>query len=96
MPKGIVIKRNEPVLLYSLILILQILCTIFITLQFSGLLTYLNTASVKLYVWVQNIFSSFKVLACLIVVSGGIYEIVIGNGTLDIQLTCRIYELNYR
>lgn len=35
--------------------------------------------SVKLYVKIQNMFSSFKVIACLIVIFGGIYEIIIGN-----------------
>ncbi|KAJ8918679.1 hypothetical protein NQ315_014999 [Exocentrus adspersus] len=44
-----------------------------------GAITYINTASVKLYVLIQNIFSCFKVIACLIVVGGGIYEIAIGN-----------------
>lgn len=44
-----------------------------------GTITYINASSVKLYVRIQNIFSSFKVLACLIVIFGGIYEIAKGN-----------------
>lgn len=44
-----------------------------------GIITYINISSVKLYVKVQNIFGSFKVIACLIVIFGGIYEVSIGN-----------------
>lgn len=35
--------------------------------------------SVKLYVKINNIFGACKVIACLIVIFGGIYEIAIGN-----------------
>lgn len=35
--------------------------------------------SVKLYIKIQNMFSSFKVIACLIVICGGIYELIIGH-----------------
>ncbi|XP_044270360.1 b(0,+)-type amino acid transporter 1-like isoform X2 [Tribolium madens] len=44
-----------------------------------GIITYINVSSVKLYVKVQNIFGGFKVFACLIVIFGGIYEIIKGN-----------------
>ncbi|XP_076272347.1 b(0,+)-type amino acid transporter 1-like isoform X1 [Rhynchophorus ferrugineus] len=44
-----------------------------------GLMTYINVASVKLYVIVQNVFGSFKVLACLIVICGGVYELYMGH-----------------
>nr|XP_023029682.1 b(0,+)-type amino acid transporter 1-like isoform X1 [Leptinotarsa decemlineata] len=44
-----------------------------------GVTTYINVSSVKLYVKIQNIFGSFKVIACLIVICGGIYEIFRGN-----------------
>lgn len=51
--------------------------------------------SVKLYVQIQNIFSSFKVVACLVVIAGGIYELCKGkwlenifDGFLYIQLCC--------
>ncbi|KRT85553.1 Amino acid permease, partial [Oryctes borbonicus] len=44
-----------------------------------GMITYINVSSVKLYVRIQNIFSSFKVVACLIVIFGGLYELAVGN-----------------
>ncbi|XP_066250224.1 b(0,+)-type amino acid transporter 1-like [Euwallacea similis] len=44
-----------------------------------GVITYINASSVKLYVKVQNVFGAFKVLACLVVIVGGIYELSIGN-----------------
>lgn len=40
-----------------------------------GIITYINVSSVKLYVKIQNIFGSFKVVACMIVIFGGIYQI---------------------
>lgn len=36
-------------------------------------------ASVKIYVRVQNIFASFKIVACLVVILGGLYELGIGK-----------------
>nr|XP_022909963.1 b(0,+)-type amino acid transporter 1-like isoform X2 [Onthophagus taurus] len=42
-------------------------------------ITYINMSSVKLYVKLQNIFGACKVIACLIVIGGGIYELSIGN-----------------
>ncbi|XP_026725719.1 b(0,+)-type amino acid transporter 1-like isoform X2 [Trichoplusia ni] len=42
-------------------------------------MTYINITSVKLFVKVQNIFGVCKVLACLIVIGGGIYEIARGH-----------------
>ncbi|CAH1107555.1 unnamed protein product [Psylliodes chrysocephalus] len=44
-----------------------------------GITTYINVSSVKLYIKVQNIFGSCKVVACLIVICGGIYQIAAGN-----------------
>lgn len=44
-----------------------------------GLLTYINFVSVKLYVHVQNIFTSCKLFACFVVITGGLYELCIGN-----------------
>lgn len=44
-----------------------------------GLITYINLVSVKLYVKINNIFGFCKVVACLIVIFGGIYELSIGN-----------------
>lgn len=35
--------------------------------------------SVKLYVQINNIFSFFKVFACLVVIGGGIYQMAIGR-----------------
>lgn len=48
-------------------------------LLFTGLITYINLVSVKLYVKINNIFGVCKVIACLIVIIGGIYELSIGN-----------------
>ncbi|XP_073950791.1 b(0,+)-type amino acid transporter 1-like isoform X2 [Choristoneura fumiferana] len=42
-------------------------------------MTYINITSVKLFVKVQNVFGVCKVLACLIVIGGGIYEMARGN-----------------
>ncbi|CAH2234898.1 jg23509, partial [Pararge aegeria aegeria] len=42
-------------------------------------MTYINITSVKLFVKVQNLFGVCKVLACLIVIGGGLYEIQAGN-----------------
>lgn len=44
-----------------------------------GLITYINVTSVKLYVKINNIFGFFKVIACLVVIFGGMYELAIGN-----------------
>ncbi|CAG9856952.1 unnamed protein product [Phyllotreta striolata] len=44
-----------------------------------GVTTYINVSSVKLYVKVQNIFGSCKIVACLIVIFCGIYRIAQGN-----------------
>ncbi|XP_025829619.1 b(0,+)-type amino acid transporter 1 [Agrilus planipennis] len=50
-----------------------------VTLISIGLITYINICSVKLYVQIQNIFSFFKVLACLLVIGAGVYEVSVGN-----------------
>ncbi|XP_018578925.1 b(0,+)-type amino acid transporter 1-like [Anoplophora glabripennis] len=72
---------SDPILDAYCITDLDVIEKVKITLAISGLglLTYINTASVKLYVLIQNIFGCFKVIACLIVVGGGIYEIAMGN-----------------
>lgn len=44
-----------------------------------GLITYINFVSVKIYVKMQNMFSSLKILACLAVIGGGIYHLAKGN-----------------
>jgi len=44
-------------------------------------ITYINVSSVKLYVRVQNTFGSFKVLACLVVILGGVYELALGKSS---------------
>ncbi|KAF5280552.1 hypothetical protein FQR65_LT00303 [Abscondita terminalis] len=44
-----------------------------------GVITYINVTSVKLFVKIQNIFSSFKVVVCVVVILGGIYELCKGN-----------------
>lgn len=44
-----------------------------------GIITYINLSSVKLYVRINNIFSVCKVIACLIIIGGGIYQLAIGK-----------------
>ncbi|CAH1982054.1 unnamed protein product [Acanthoscelides obtectus] len=44
-----------------------------------GIITYINATSVKMYVNLQNVFGFFKILACLVVIVGGLYEIILGN-----------------
>jgi solute carrier family 7 (L-type amino acid transporter), member 9/15 len=43
------------------------------------LITYINLVSVKLYGKINNVFGFCKVIACLIVIFAGAYEIIIGN-----------------
>lgn len=47
-----------------------------------GLITYINLTSVKLYVKVQNIFTVCKVVACIFVISGGIWWLCTGHTEL--------------
>lgn len=42
------------------------------------IITYVNAVSVKLYVKLQGVFTLLKLLACLVVIAGGIYSIVNG------------------
>lgn len=44
-----------------------------------GIITYINMTSVKIFLKIQNVFSSCKVIVCLIVIGGGIYELARGN-----------------
>lgn len=44
-----------------------------------GIITYINLSSVKLYVHINNIFSVCKVIACLVVIGGGIYQLFLGS-----------------
>lgn len=46
-----------------------------------GIMTYINMTSVKLYLNIQNTCTVLKLLACLVVIGGGVYEICIGNYT---------------
>lgn len=45
----------------------------------SGLITFINFSSVKLYVKIQNMFSTLKIAACFIVILGGFYYLVTGT-----------------
>lgn len=45
----------------------------------SVIVTYINLRSVKLFVTINNICSIGKVVACVIVISGGVYELCTGN-----------------
>lgn len=51
----------------------------FIALLAVGVITYINIRSVKLFVKINNIFGFCKVLACLIVIGGGVWELASGN-----------------
>ncbi|KAL1117204.1 hypothetical protein AAG570_004531, partial [Ranatra chinensis] len=44
-----------------------------------GLITTINLTSVKLFMSVQNVCSTLKTLACLVVIAGGIYSFSIGE-----------------
>lgn len=57
----------------------KLLLLFFVKNSFAGIITYINAISVKLYVKVQNVFTSLKLMACLIVIGGGIYELSLGN-----------------
>ncbi|XP_044734569.1 b(0,+)-type amino acid transporter 1-like [Chrysoperla carnea] len=50
----------------------------YIALGALGLITFINIASVKLYVKIQNIFGAFKVLVCVVIIGAGIYAISTG------------------
>lgn len=47
--------------------------------SFVGIITYINISSVKVYLKMTNIFGSCKVIVCLVVIVGGLYEICKGN-----------------
>ncbi|XP_012526620.1 b(0,+)-type amino acid transporter 1 isoform X2 [Monomorium pharaonis] len=44
-----------------------------------GLITYINLVSVKLYVKLQNVFTVCKVIACMVVIGGGIWWLSTGH-----------------
>ncbi|XP_073975764.1 b(0,+)-type amino acid transporter 1-like isoform X2 [Rhodnius prolixus] len=50
-----------------------------ISLLAIGLITFINFSSVKLYVKIQNMFSTLKIAACFIVILGGFYYLVTGH-----------------
>lgn len=43
------------------------------------IITYINAVSVKLFVKVQIVFTALKLLVCILIIGGGVYEISIGN-----------------
>lgn len=45
----------------------------------SGIMTYINASSVKLYVKIQNVCTVLKVGVCLIIIGGGLYELCRGK-----------------
>lgn len=51
---------------------------------YTGIITYINLRSVKLYVRINNFCSFGKVLACLIIIIGGIYKFA-GGHTENLQ-----------
>ncbi|XP_053970767.1 b(0,+)-type amino acid transporter 1-like [Hylaeus volcanicus] len=54
----------------------------FIAVLALGLITYINLTSVKLYVKVQNVFTVCKVVACIVVIGGGIWWLCTGHTKL--------------
>lgn len=44
-----------------------------------GIITCINFYSVKVYVKINNVFGVCKIIACLFVIGGGAYELLIGN-----------------
>lgn len=53
--------------------------TYIILYSFIVIVTYINIRSVKLFVTINNICSFGKVVACVIVICGGVYELCMGN-----------------
>lgn len=51
----------------------------FKTFDLIGVVTYINLRSVKLFVRINNFCSFGKVIACVIVICGGIYQLYLGN-----------------
>lgn len=43
------------------------------------IVTYINCRSVKLFVSINNFCSIGKVVACIVVILGGVYELCMGN-----------------
>ncbi|XP_020295152.1 b(0,+)-type amino acid transporter 1-like [Pseudomyrmex gracilis] len=52
---------------------------LFIAILSLGVITYINLISVKVYVKVQNVFTVFKILACVVVIAGGIWWLGTGH-----------------
>lgn len=44
-----------------------------------GIVTYINLKSVKLFVAINNFCSIGKVVACVVVILGGVYQLCLGN-----------------
>lgn len=44
-----------------------------------GIVTYINLRSVKLFVSINNFCSFGKIVACIIVILGGVYQLCLGN-----------------
>lgn len=49
---------------------------------FVGIISYINMTSVKLYLKIQNFCAVMKIVACLVVIGGGIYEVSLGSACL--------------
>jgi L-type amino acid transporter 9 len=45
----------------------------------TGIITYINLSSVKLFIKLNNIFGVAKVAACFVVIIGGLYQLTLGN-----------------
>lgn len=51
----------------------------FLQIESTGIITYINFTSVKLYVRINNVFSVCKLIVCIVVICIGIYQLAIGN-----------------
>jgi L-type amino acid transporter 9 len=59
--------------------ILSVFLSIEFFILFTGLMTYINLSSVKLYIKINNLFSFCKVFCCMIVIVCGAYYLCLGH-----------------
>lgn len=53
-------------------------------------MTFINMTSVNLYLKIQNILGSSKIIACVVVILGGLYELARGDFIKISNLTFHI------
>lgn len=50
-----------------------------VAILYLAIITYINLVSTKLYLQINNIFTFGKLIACLVIICVGIYQLIIGN-----------------